>query len=41
MIIVAFFRLMVLQLLTPLCGTLEAGLSVTLHRALIDWAAAP
>jgi hypothetical protein len=40
MILISFFRLMVLQLLTPPCGTWEAGLSVALNRALVDWEAA-
>jgi len=34
MILIVFFRLMVLQLLTPICGTWDASLSVTLHRTL-------
>ena len=41
MILTLLFRLMVLLLLTPPCGTGEPGLSVALNRALVDWAAAP
>ena len=41
MILIAFFRLMALLLLTPPCGTWEPGLSVALSRALVHWEAAP
>jgi len=40
MILIAFFRLMVLQLFAPPCGTWEPGVSVALNRALVDWEAA-